>query len=148
MHLLSFSSYDMGVICDASGFRGSHRWGLRWIWKPRYLLFHFVSVVTYIADDSLQLVDVREEWEWETASIPGFKLFPLSKFEDWSEDIGDVNGGGLDPQKKTLCLCHHGIRSQQMAQFLVSQAGFTDVSNIVGGIDAWSRNVDSRVPTY
>lgn len=91
----------------------------------------------------VQLVDVREEWEHQTASLPGFQLLPLSQFGAWSGSIAQR----LDPGKETLCLCHHGVRSMQMATFLASQ-GFTNVKNIVGGIDAYSRGVDPSVPLY
>ncbi len=48
---------------------------------------------------------------------------------------------------ETLVLCHHGIRSAQMCQWLVDQ-GFTNVKNIMGGIDAYSILVDPSVPQY
>ena len=54
----------------------------------------------------------------------------------------------LDPAAHTLVLCHHGVRSRSVAEFLVSRAGFTHVSNISGGIDAYSRRVDGSVPLY
>mmetsp|Transcript_30420 Transcript_30420/g.72376 ORF Transcript_30420/g.72376 Transcript_30420/m.72376 type:complete len:191 (-) Transcript_30420:203-775(-) len=91
----------------------------------------------------VQLVDVREGRELELASIPGFEHFPLSAFGEWEDTIAE----DLDPSKKTLCLCHHGIRSQQMAQFLIAR-GFTDVVNVAGGIDAYSRLADPSIPKY
>ena len=54
----------------------------------------------------------------------------------------------LDPDAPTLVLCHHGVRSRSVADWLVSRAGFTDVSNVTGGIDAYSRRVDPAVPLY
>ncbi len=54
----------------------------------------------------------------------------------------------LDPSAPTLVLCHHGVRSRSVAEFLVSRAGFTDVSNITGGIDAYSLRADKTVPRY
>jgi rhodanese-related sulfurtransferase len=53
----------------------------------------------------------------------------------------------LDTEAPTICLCHHGVRSMNMAAYLVQQ-GFTNVYNVTGGIDAYSRGADSRVPTY
>ncbi|PLZ34411.1 rhodanese-related sulfurtransferase, partial [Fischerella thermalis WC559] len=53
----------------------------------------------------------------------------------------------LDPDAETLVLCHHGIRSAQMCQWLVNQ-GFTNVKNISGGIDAYSMLVDPSIPVY
>ena len=43
--------------------------------------------------------------------------------------------------------CHHGIRSQSAGEYCIRE-GFTNVSNVVGGIDAWSREIDPAVPTY
>jgi rhodanese-related sulfurtransferase len=54
----------------------------------------------------------------------------------------------FDPDAHTVVLCHHGVRSRSVADFLVSRAGFTNVSNISGGIDAYSRRVDGSVPLY
>jgi rhodanese-related sulfurtransferase len=53
----------------------------------------------------------------------------------------------LDPTQPVLSLCHHGMRSLQVAHFLERQ-GFEQVFNIAGGIDAWSREVDASVPLY
>lgn len=92
--------------------------------------------------EDVQLVDVREPHEYEIARLPGFKLMPLSQFEEWSTKLTEL----LDADKETLVLCHHGVRSMQMSQFLLSQ-GFSSVKNITGGIDAY-RDVDSSVPMY
>jgi rhodanese-related sulfurtransferase len=100
------------------------------------------SLTPEIAAD-LQLVDVRESMELEIAHLPGFQMFSLSEFPIWSENITD----SLDPHKETLVLCHHGVRSSQMCQWLVTQ-GFTQVKNIVGGIDAYASTVDPSVPRY
>ena len=45
------------------------------------------------------------------------------------------------------CLCHHGMRSLQVANYL-TQSGFTEVVNLQGGIDAWSQQLDASVPLY
>ena len=95
------------------------------------------------ASNTPQFIDVRESWEIETASLPSFVNLPLSKFADWSEAIATR----LDPHQETLVLCHHGMRSAQMCQWLINQ-GFTQVKNIAGGIDAYSIVVDSSVPRY
>ncbi|MBE9010084.1 rhodanese-related sulfurtransferase [Pseudanabaenaceae cyanobacterium LEGE 13415] len=92
---------------------------------------------------SIQYVDVREPWEVETASLPSFQNLPLSEFSEWAEQIHSK----LDAETETLVLCHHGIRSAQMCNWLVQQ-GFTNVKNISGGIDAYSVMVDRSVPRY
>ncbi|GJP78391.1 hypothetical protein CLOP_g8695 [Closterium sp. NIES-67] len=92
---------------------------------------------------AVQLVDVREPREVELAAIPGFTVLPLSQFGQWGPTVADT----LDPHTDTYLLCHHGIRSQQMAEWLKSQ-GFTRLYNIAGGIDAYSLRVDPSIPRY
>ncbi|TPW13803.1 MAG: rhodanese-related sulfurtransferase, partial [Halothiobacillaceae bacterium] len=46
-----------------------------------------------------------------------------------------------------VVICHHGMRSQQAGHYLM-QMGFKQVINLVGGIDAWAREVDTTTPTY
>lgn len=94
-------------------------------------------------DSHLQLIDVREPQELALAKIPGFVNLPLSEFAQWNGEIAHR----FDPHTETLVICHHGIRSAQMCQWLMEQ-GFTNVNNIAGGIDAYSLLVDSSVPRY
>jgi rhodanese-related sulfurtransferase len=95
------------------------------------------------ADNHPQLIDVREPQEIDIASINGFINLPLSEFTNWSDQIHSR----FDSHTETFVLCHHGIRSAQMCQWLVAQ-GFTNVNNIAGGIAAYSTIVDSSVPQY
>ncbi|WP_283759471.1 rhodanese-like domain-containing protein [Roseofilum casamattae] len=90
-----------------------------------------------------QLIDVREPDEIEVAALQGFEVFSLSEFAQWSEQIDSQ----LDTDKPTAVICHHGMRSQQMCQWLFDR-GFTQLYNISGGIDAYSRLVDPSVPRY
>ncbi|ACC84053.1 MAG: rhodanese-like domain-containing protein [Nostoc sp.] len=94
-------------------------------------------------DGSIQLVDVREPEELAIANIEGFVNLPLSQFAEWGHEIPTL----FNPQAETLVLCHHGIRSAQMCQWLIAQ-GFTNVQNISGGIDAYSILVDHSIPQY
>ncbi len=94
-------------------------------------------------DLTLQLLDVREPQELELSNIPGFQNFPLSQFQLWSDSLPQQ----LDPHGETYVMCHHGMRSAQMCQWLAGQ-GFTNVNNISGGIDAYALKVDSSVPRY
>ncbi len=95
------------------------------------------------SDPGLQLIDVREPKEVETASIEGFVNLPLSEFAQWGEEVPHR----FDANAETIVLCHHGVRSAQMCQWLVAQ-GFTDVRNVTGGISAYSILVDSAIPQY
>jgi rhodanese-related sulfurtransferase len=54
----------------------------------------------------------------------------------------------FDPAAPTVVLCHHGVRSRSVSEFLSERCGFADVYNISGGIDAYSRRVDAAVPLY
>ncbi|MGH1396404.1 MAG: rhodanese-like domain-containing protein [Trichormus sp.] len=94
-------------------------------------------------DANIQLIDVREPQELALAQIPGFVNLPLSEFTQWSQEIPAM----FNPDVETLVLCHHGIRSAQMCQWLLAQ-GFTNVKNIAGGIDAYSIVVDRSIPQY
>ena len=93
--------------------------------------------------ESLQLIDVRERREAELASVAGFDLYPLSEFEQWSEKILT----NLQPETETIVICHHGMRSAQLCQWLTMR-GFSNVQNVMGGIDAYSRFVDSNIYRY
>ena len=93
--------------------------------------------------ESLQLIDVREPHELELASIPQFINLPLSQFPTWSPSIRKQ----FDPAGETIVMCHLGMRSAQMCRWLMNQ-GFTNVKNLAGGIDAYSRQIDPSVPLY
>eukprot|EP01024_Parvocaulis_polyphysoides_P029810 TRINITY_DN27042_c1_g1_i1.p1 TRINITY_DN27042_c1_g1~~TRINITY_DN27042_c1_g1_i1.p1 ORF type:complete len:235 (-),score=37.14 TRINITY_DN27042_c1_g1_i1:157-861(-) len=90
--------------------------------------------------DEKQLIDVRENYEFEQAKLPYFKLCPMSQFMSWVDDF--------DEDKETVVLCHHGIRSYQIAFLLVKKFGFRDVKNVTGGIEAYSSKVDPSIPQY
>jgi monothiol glutaredoxin len=87
---------------------------------------------------TLELVDVRTDWEREAACISGSRLL--------DNTYGDYILG-LDRSTTLVFFCHHGIRSQGAAEYCVGQ-GFTNVYNLAGGIDAWSLIVDPAVPRY
>lgn len=93
--------------------------------------------------DTLQLIDVREPEEVNIAYIEGFEVLSLSKFEEWSPEIKNR----LKVDGETYVICHHGMRSAQMCQWLRSQ-GFTNVKNITGGIEAYACAVDPSLPRY
>jgi rhodanese-related sulfurtransferase len=92
------------------------------------------------AGEQFRLIDVREPQEHATAQIEGAELLPLSQAREWIET--------LPREAEIVFFCHHGGRSQQIAQFATSQLGFTNVSNMVGGIEEWSLRIDPRVPRY
>ena len=94
-------------------------------------------------NSEIQFIDVREPAEANIASLPQFKLLPLSQSQQWMHRITiDFN-----PELETIVMCHHGIRSAHMCQWLVHQ-GFTNVKNLQGGIDAYSCLIDSSISRY
>jgi rhodanese-related sulfurtransferase len=93
--------------------------------------------------EGLQLIDVREQQEVAIAYLQGFEVLPLSEFAEWSDQIHTR----FDLNAETLVLCHHGVRSAQMCQWLMNQ-GFKNVKNVTGGIDAYSLIVDASIPQY
>jgi rhodanese-related sulfurtransferase len=97
------------------------------------------------AGEPLQLVDVREAAELALAALPLEVIhLPLSGSADWMERIGTV----LDRERDVVVLCHSGIRSWQFGCWLIETQGYERVWNLLGGIDAWSVEVDASVPRY
>lgn len=89
-------------------------------------------------NDDVVLVDVRTKDEWNTAHIEGATLL-ADQPAGWLE--------GLPKDSKLVFQCHHGGRSQAAAEQAIAK-GFTNVANLAGGIDGWSRVVDPSVPRY
>jgi monothiol glutaredoxin len=88
--------------------------------------------------DKLELIDVRSEEEREIAHIEGAKLL--------NQELAD-RLLAMDKDTTLVFHCHHGGRSQRAAEQFV-QRGFKSVYNLIGGIDAWSADVDPDVPRY
>src|SRR6478609_166452 len=89
--------------------------------------------------DPIDLIDVREPYEWRMARIDGARLIPLGQFERAVAEI--------PPDRDVVLYCHHGFRSRTAAELLVER-GFRRVWNLTGGIDRWSADVDPTVATY
>ena len=85
------------------------------------------------------LVDVREPWEFQICHIENSKLIPMSNIMRALNEF--------DPAQELVLICHHGVRSQRVGAYL-TQAGFRNLINLDGGINAWAREVDPRMPTY
>jgi sulfur-carrier protein adenylyltransferase/sulfurtransferase len=89
--------------------------------------------------EGLILIDVREPYEYEIASIDGSRLIPLGELETHLDEL---------PRTGTLVLqCHSGARSEHAVRVL-REAGFENAVNLEGGIDAWSVEIDPAVPRY
>lgn len=86
-----------------------------------------------------QLLDVRETWEVNLASVVGALCIPMGEVIDRVAEIDSSAGVAV--------MCHSGGRSARVAEFLV-QNGFKRVANIAGGIDTWAQDVDQSIPRY
>lgn len=85
------------------------------------------------------LLDVREPWEVEVSHLDPYLNVPL---EDLVEKVGKI-----PHNHPVVILCHHGVRSLRACCWL-KKLGFTRVTSLRGGIDAWSQEIDSEVPRY
>jgi rhodanese-related sulfurtransferase len=88
---------------------------------------------------SVVLLDVREPLEFRHAHIAGSTHIPMQEVPRRLTE--------LSPEAEIVVICHHGMRSAQVAGFLEGR-GFINVSNLSGGIDAWSVQVDPSLPRY
>jgi rhodanese-related sulfurtransferase len=107
---------------------------------PRQVSVHDLATKLE-AREPVYLLDVRQPWEHDQAALPGSVLIPL-------QQLG-ARAGEVQPPAEALVVvyCHHGIRSLSGAGLLERQ-GLTNVVSLAGGIDAWSLEIDPRVPRY
>ncbi len=85
------------------------------------------------------LLDVREDWEHSMAAIADSTHIPLAELVDRLQELAF--------EDDIVVYCHVGQRSYQAAQIL-KEAGFNNVYNLAGGIDAWSQLVDPSIRRY
>ncbi|MGA9719530.1 MAG: rhodanese-like domain-containing protein [Acidobacteriaceae bacterium] len=86
------------------------------------------------------LLDVRELWEITSVGFPGAHTMPMGEVPSRAHNE-------LDPDGRIVVICHHGVRSLNVANWLRNQ-GFEQAQSLRGGIDAWARDVDSGVARY
>ena len=92
-----------------------------------------------ITDPPPLLLDVREAGEYAICHIAGSRHIPMNQVPQALDE--------LDPERETIVICHHGMRSARVANYL-EQVGFDKVINLTGGINAWACEVDPDMPTY
>ena len=85
------------------------------------------------------LLDVRDDWEHSMAAIAGSTHIPLAELVDRIQELAF--------EDDIVVYCHVGQRSYQAAVIL-KEAGFNNVCNLAGGIDAWSQLVDPSIRRY
>jgi rhodanese-related sulfurtransferase len=99
-----------------------------------------VDAIALLNQKQVRFIDVREPWEFEAARIAGSVLMPM----------GDVPARAhqeLDPEERLVVLCHHGMRSMNVAVWLRNQ-GFEQAQSLRGGINAWADEVDPSIGRY
>lgn len=89
--------------------------------------------------DDIFVIDVREQWERNLASIDGSEHFPMAELVDRTQEYIF--------EEEIVVYCHVGERSYRAVSLLL-ESGFKKVHNLIGGIDAWSQIVDPNVPRY
>jgi rhodanese-related sulfurtransferase len=99
------------------------------------------------SQDQFILLDVREPAELEAARITDarLELAPMSRLA--SEGLNALSESLRAKDAEIYVMCHHGVRSQQVTAWLVSQ-GWTNIHSVAGGIDAFARTVDPSIGIY
>jgi rhodanese-related sulfurtransferase len=98
------------------------------------------EAASLLSDGKARLIDVREPWEFATTRVEGSVPMPMS-------DVPARAHQELDPDERLVVICHHGLRSMNVAVWLRGQ-GFEQVQSLRGGIDAWSQEVDATIARY
>jgi len=93
----------------------------------------------YLESNSPFLLDVRQAWEYDVCRLKNSTLMPMGQV------LASIDK--LDKDRETVVICHHGIRSRQVARYL-EQAGFSNVINLKGGVNVWAKTVDTEMATY
>ena len=89
--------------------------------------------------EQITLLDVRETVEIRLATVPDTLQIPMTEVPARLAELSN--------DKTIIVMCHSGVRSQRVAEFLLA-SGFDDVFNLTGGIDAWSQEIDPTVERY
>ena len=89
-------------------------------------------------NDDFTLLDVREPHEYQISNIDG-TLIPLDDLPGRTDE--------LDKDKEIVVMCRSGARSAQAVK-LLEKKGFENVSNLVGGVNAWAKEIDTSLPVY
>ncbi len=91
------------------------------------------------SEDPPLLLDVREPVEHQICKIEGSLLIPMQSIPDQLDN--------LDPDQQTVVICHHGMRSLQVAEYLQNH-GFSKIINLDGGIEQWRLMIDPSMRAY
>lgn len=98
-----------------------------------------VATAAQMVRDGALLLDIREPFEFALCRIAGSREIPMRQLPEHLAD--------LPRDQPILALCHHGARSMRVTQFLRAH-GFTQATNVAGGIDAWAAEIDPSLARY
>ncbi|MCH9646545.1 MAG: sulfurtransferase [Proteobacteria bacterium] len=98
-----------------------------------------IELQSHLKNHSPLLLDVREQWEWDKCHFDEAKLMPMGQIM--------ANVDSFDKAAEVVIICHHGIRSMQVARYF-DMLGFENVINLKGGIDAWAKTIDDSMALY
>lgn len=98
-----------------------------------------LDALNLITNHKVQIIDVRETWEYDICKIDDAVLITLNTLPQ--------NLHKIDPKIPKLVYCHHGIRSRNAIQYLQSQ-GFSQLFNLKGGIDLWAKEITPEMIQY
>jgi rhodanese-related sulfurtransferase len=101
--------------------------------------FSAQQLAEYLKHNQPQLIDVREPWEYDICHLPNSILLPMRQVPSSLERFQSA--------QESVIICHHGIRSLQVANFLAMQ-DINNTINLDGGVAAWARDVDPEMPVY
>jgi rhodanese-related sulfurtransferase len=146
---------DGGHLCKSEGENfeiasaAARDWFVQWL-KPSNLEAPVVDSIPQIsvkelkrkldAKEDVFVVDVREPHEHKIANL-GATLIPVGEIERRASELADKKNSEI------VVYCKAGVRSQKAALAL-KQAGFTNISNLTGGILAWAEKIDPSMPKY
>jgi len=135
-----FSAVRLGFLCVLKLIFLYH---IVFIFENKERVMEEISVQDFDAlrkqNSAVNLIDVREPWEYEFCHIEGSKLIPMGKLADALPS--------LNQEERYVLHCRSGGRSAN-AVVQMEEAGFKHVENLKGGITAWAEDIDSSLPTY
>ncbi|MCW8964088.1 MAG: rhodanese-like domain-containing protein [Gammaproteobacteria bacterium] len=102
--------------------------------------FSAIQLAEYLKHQQPLLLDVREPWEFAICKLDDSQLVPMRQVPEYSQ--------ALNPHQEIVVICHHGIRSKAICQYLEQQFGFDRLINLEGGVDAWAKQVDPTMAVY
>lgn len=97
------------------------------------------QLATHLQTESPLLLDVREPWEFDICHIDGSINLPMGQLPQRLDELPEDG--------EIVVICHHGVRSQRVIQYLQQQS-LDRLINLDGGVDAWARSVEPDMPVY